>query len=360
MQSALDAARAVRGSTSPNPWVGAIVVREGRIISTGATSPPGGPHAEAAALAGVDARGATLYVTLEPCAPFPGKRTLPCAEAIRQAGIARVVVALEDPDPNVAGRGIAILRQAGIDVVVGDGRDAAIDLLRPYLKHRQKRLPYVIAKYAASLDGRIATASGDSHWLTGEVARNRVHHQRAWVDAIIVGSSTALADDPRLTARPDGVLSNHQPARIVVDSHGRLPASAALLHAPGTTIVATTSAANAAWKSAIAAAGAEVIECHPSPAGLDLGELLHTLAERGIMSLWAEGGGTLLGSLFDGGWVDEAWVFLAPIILGGASVPAVNGFSAPTIAEATRLRDVIVESLHPDVLIRGYTGTWSP
>ncbi len=171
MARALAAARQVRGFTSPNPWVGAVIVRDGEILSVGATSPPGGPHAEAAALAATQhARDADVYVTLEPCAPFPGKRTPPCAQALVEAGVRRVVIALEDPDPGVRGRGIALLRESGIGVEVGDGNTEARALLRPYVKHRQSGLPYVILKFAASLDGRVATASGDSKWVTGEAA----------------------------------------------------------------------------------------------------------------------------------------------------------------------------------------------
>lgn len=360
MQQALDAARAVRGHTSPNPWVGAVLARDGHVIATGATAPPGGPHAEAAALAGADARGATLYVTLEPCAPFPGKRTRPCAEVITEAGVSRVVIALEDPDPNVRGRGIAILRSAGIEVDTGDGHDDALALLRPYLKHRTTGVPYVIAKYASSLDGRIATASGESKWLTGESARDRAHRERAWVDAVMVGSGTALADDPALTARPAGVEADRQPIRIVLDARGRLPATARLLHQPGHVIVATTAAAPGTWKQSIARSGAHLIECEPAATGVNLGQLLRTLAQRGIMSIWAEGGGTLLGALLEGDHADELWAFVAPVILGSAGLPAVNGFAAETMAGALRLHDVLIEPLHPDVLIRGYTGTWSP
>jgi diaminohydroxyphosphoribosylaminopyrimidine deaminase/5-amino-6-(5-phosphoribosylamino)uracil reductase len=360
MSIALDAARGVRGYTSPNPWVGSVVTRDARIVSTGATAPPGGPHAEAAALAGIDARGATLWVTLEPCAPFPGKRTRPCAEVIVEAGVSKVVIALEDPDPNIRGRGIAILRDAGIHVETGDGHAQALDLLRPYLKHREIGMPYVIAKYAASLDGRIAAASGESKWITGGRARERVHAERAWVDAVLVGTGTALADDPSLTARPGGVETVRQPIRIVVDAHGRLPAAAKLLHAPGHAIIATTAAADAAWKRAITATGATIIECEPAETGVNLHQLLRTLARRGIMSIWAEGGGSLTGSLFEGGHVDEVWAFIAPIILGSDSIPAVSGFTARHMAEALRLRDVVIEPLHPDMLIRGYTGAWSP
>lgn len=360
MRAALDAARAVRGYTSPNPWVGAALVRDGRVIATGATSPPGGPHAEAAALAGVDARGSTMYVTLEPCAPFPGKRTRPCAEAIVEAGVAKVVVALEDPDPNVRGRGIAILRTAGIQVETGDGHGEALALLRPYLKHRQTGSPYVIAKYAASLDGRIASASGDSKWITGEIARERVHAERAWVDAVMVGSGTVLADDPALTARPGGSEAAHQPIRIVVDARGRLPDTARILHGPGHAIVATTAIADLAWKRAIAATGAQLIDCEASDGGLNLAHLLRILARRGVMSVWAEGGGTLLGSLLDGGLADELWAFVAPVILGNGGVPAVSGFTAQHMADALRLSEVVIEPLQPDVLVRGYTGAWSP
>jgi diaminohydroxyphosphoribosylaminopyrimidine deaminase/5-amino-6-(5-phosphoribosylamino)uracil reductase len=188
MQQALELAASVRSGALANPWVGAVVVRAGEVIATGATQPPGGPHAEADALGGVDARGATLYVTLEPCAPFEGKRTPPCSDAIVAAGVARVVVAMEDPDPRTEGRGTDRLRAAGIEVEVGDGREAAVALLRPWLKRQQTGLPYVIAKFAASLDGRTATRTGDSKWITGEAAREMGHRQRAWVDAILVGS----------------------------------------------------------------------------------------------------------------------------------------------------------------------------
>ena len=360
MQQALDAARAVRGYTSPNPWVGAVLVRDGQVVAIGATAPPGGLHAEAAALAGVDAGEATLYVTLEPCAPFPGKRTRPCAELIAEAGVSKVVIALEDPDPNVRGRGIAILRGAGIEVETGDGHEEALELLRPYLKHRMTGLPYVIAKYASSLDGRIATASGESRWLTGEYARERAHRERAWIDAVMVGSGTVLADDPALTARPGGIESDRQPIRIVLDARGRLPATARLLHEPGHVIVATTAAAPAAWKHSIAASGAHLIECEPAPTGVNLDQLLHALAQRGIMSIWAEGGGTLLGALLEDNHADELWAFIAPVIIGSGGIPAINGFTSDAMVEALRLHDVVIEPLHPDVLVRGYTGIWSP
>jgi len=358
MQQALDAALAVRGATSPNPWVGAVLVRDGHVIATGATAPPGGPHAEAAALAGVDARGATLYSTLEPCFPFDGKRTRPCSQTIVEAGVAKVVIALEDPDPNVRGRGIAHLQDAGIQVEVGDGHDEAVRGLRPYLKHRQTGLPYVIAKFAASLDGRIAANSGDSKWITAEAARDLSHHQRAWVDAVIAGSGTVVADNPALTARPGGELAPRQPLRIVVDGRRRVPPDASVFAQPGESLLVTTPGAPAAWSDAIAATGAQVLECEAADLGVNLQQLLRVLGQRGILSLWAEGGAGLLGSLFDGGHVDEVWAFLAPKIIGGVGPAAVAGHGVNFVADATRLRDTEILRLGDDTLIRGYTGGW--
>lgn len=361
MTRALNAARGVRGFTSPNPWVGAVIVRDGEVLAAGATSPPGGAHAEAAALASTaDARGGDVYVTLEPCAPFPGKRTPPCAQALVDAGVRRVVVALEDPDPNIRGRGIELLRAAGVVVEVGDGREQALALLRPYIKHRETALPYVIAKFAASLDGRVAAASGDSRWITGEAARDRSHRERAWVDAIMVGSGTVLADDPSLTARPGGALATRQPVRVILDARGRVSPDAALFKQPGHTIVATSARVPRAWKSAVAAAGAQLIECEAGESGVNLHQLLSTLAQRGILSIWAEGGATVLGALIDGEHADEVWAFIAPVVIGGGGFAAVAGRGAATMSDALRLRESELEVIPPDVLIRGYTGTWEP
>lgn len=358
MQRALDLAASVRGSTSPNPWVGAVVVREGRVVSEGATAPAGGPHAEAAALAGVNAHGCALYVTLEPCTPFPGKRTPPCAEAIVAAGCRRVVVAMEDPDPGVRGRGTALLREAGIEVEVGDGGEAARDLLRPYTRHRLTGRPYVIAKFAASLDGRTATRTGESKWITGEAARDRAHRERAWVDAILVGSGTVLADDPALTARPGGVTAARQPLRVVLDGRGRTPPGARLLREAGQTLIATTCDADPAWRRAMAEQGAEVWDCGASE--VDLAQLMDELGARGVLSVWAEGGATVLGALFDGGHVDEVWAFIAPLIIGGDGPGAVGGEGAALVAQAWRLEAPRVEVIGPDVLLRGYTRSWPP
>ncbi len=357
MRMALEASLAVRGTTSPNPWVGAVVVRDGEVAGVGATEPPPGRHGEAVALdaAGPRAAGAELYVTLEPCVPFPGKRTPPCSTRIIDSGLQRVHVAQVDPDDRVAGQGVAALKAAGIEVVVGDGEGETFDALRPYIKHRRTGTPHVIAKFAASLDGHTATASGDSKWITGESARDLAHRQRAWVDVVMAGSGTVLADDPSLTARPGGVAAERQPVRLVVDSRGRISPNARLFSEPGAVLIATTSDSTAAWRRQIAAAGAQIIECERDATGLNLFQLMQTLGQRGTLSIWAEGGSTLLGSLFDAGLVDELWAFLAPIVLGGAhALPAVAGDGAASVLDAWRLERLAVESAGEDILVRGF------
>ncbi len=353
MRAALDASRAVRGATSPNPWVGAAVVRDGALIAVGATEPAGGRHAEAVALAAAgEARDADVYVTLEPCIPFAGKRTPACSSALITAGVRRVVVAREDPDQHVAGRGIAALRAAGITVEVGDGAAEATALLRPYLKHRQTGRPYVIAKWATSLDGRLGAPG--IRWLTSEAARARVHEDRAWVDAVLVGVETVLADDPALTARPGGVVASRQPVRIVLDSRGRTPPGAAVVSGPGRAILAVGRNAPVAWRSAITAAGAQVIELDETPNGLDLEQLLVVLGQRAILSVIVEGGAAILGSFLRDELADEVHCYVAPLLLGAAGLAIDSG------RLAFRLEDVQVERLDPDVLIRGYTGAWKP
>ncbi len=360
MARAIEAATRVRGFTSPNPNVGAALVMGERVVAVGATAPYPGAHAEAQVLEDGVFPGATLYVTLEPCTPFAGKRTPPCSEAIIKARIGRVVVAMEDSDPNVRGRGIARLREAGVTVEAGDGGEEVARLLRPYTRQRQTGMPYVIAKFAATLDGRTATASGDSKWITGETARNRGHEQRAWVDAVIVGSGTVIADDPSLTARPGGLLSPRQPVRIILDGRGRIPAQASVFGQPGITIVATTRASSPAWRASITSAGGTILECEPADPGVNMQQLMRVLGARGILSVWVEGGPQVLGSLFDEGLVNETWAFIAPKILGGDARTAVAGLGVPFVADAHQLREIQVERLGDDVLVRGYTGEWEP
>ncbi len=356
MTRALALARRALGATSPNPAVGAVIVApDGSILGEGFTRPPPGPHAEVVALEQADqsARGAALYVTLEPC-PHHG-RTPPCTDAIIAAAIAQVHVALLDPDPQVDGLGRQTLEAAGIAVTVGEGEAESRRILEAYLKHRTQALPFVIAKFAASLDGRIAAASGDSRWVAGPEARAWAHQLRTQVDAVLVGSSTVVIDDPLLTARPDDREAERQPLRVVVDTRGRTPAMARVLGGVGPTLVATAADAPPAWRAALEATGAEVLAFPRDGEHVDLRVLLQELARRDIVALLVEGGGVILGSFFDRALVDKVHAVIAPVIVGAADAPAaVAGRGAYRIADALRLRDITVERLGEDILVTGY------
>jgi diaminohydroxyphosphoribosylaminopyrimidine deaminase/5-amino-6-(5-phosphoribosylamino)uracil reductase len=355
MQRALALAGQALGRVSPNPAVGAVLVRDGRVVGEGFTRPPGGPHAEVVALeqAGEAARGAALYVSLEPCC-HQG-RTPPCTEALIAAGVVEVHMAILDPDPNVNGCGRKELEAAGIAVQVGEREEEARRLNEAYIKHRTTGLPFVIAKFAASLDGRIAAASGDSRWISGPESLEWAHEQRTAVDAIMVGANTIVVDDPQLTARPGGQESERQPLRVVVDSGNCTPANASVLQGPGRALIATGSRSDPSWRQALEAAGAEVLVLPADGDSLDLRPLLKALAERGVLSLLVEGGGILLGSFFDQGLVDKVQVIIAPMIIGAAEAPAaVAGRGAHRLAQAWRLREVTVERLGDDTLIMGY------
>lgn len=359
MARALELARSVLGTTSPNPAVGAVVVKDGRIIGVGSTRPPGGPHAEIVALheAGEAARGASLYVTLEPCCHYG--RTPPCTDAIIRAGIAAVHIALRDPDRRVNGGGIARLREAGLMVEVGDGAEEAARLLEGYLKHRTTGRPFVIAKFAVTLDGKIATTSGDSRWITGPEARAWVHEQRCQVDAIMVGSGTVLVDDPELTARPGGNIASRQPLRVVADSRGRISPEAKVLHGPVRTLIATTEASPERWRQLLRAQGAEVLVLPTRDGHLDLDVLLLELGRRGVLTLLVEGGATLHGAFFDRRLVDKVEAFIAPKIVGGDAPGPVLGRGIACMAAAIELRDLVLERLGCDILISGYP-LWQP
>ena len=302
MQRAIDLARQALGTTSPNPPVGAVVVRGGETVAEGFTLPAGQRHAEIVALqqAGELSQGATLYTTLEPCCHFG--RTPPCTQAIIAAGIQRVHLAAIDPNPRVSGCGRAELEAAGLEVAVGEESDAAQVLYEAFAKHITTGLPFVTAKFAMSLDGKIATHTGDSKWITGPEARGVVQQMRRECDAVMVGVNTVLADDPQLTARDlQGKSLPRQPIRVVLDSHCRTPPESKLMREPGTIIIATSSEdAPALLVARLEAAGAEV---YLGPAGrdgrVDLPSLLAKLGHRGVVSLVAEGGGMVLGSLFD-------------------------------------------------------------
>ncbi|MXY60375.1 MAG: bifunctional diaminohydroxyphosphoribosylaminopyrimidine deaminase/5-amino-6-(5-phosphoribosylamino)uracil reductase RibD [Chloroflexi bacterium] len=352
MQRAVELAREAVGNTSPNPPVGAVLVRDGRVVGEGRTQPPGGLHAEAEALrmAGDAARGADLYVTLEPCAHHG--RTPPCADALVEAGVASVHVAAMDPAPHTAGRGVEHLREAGIPVTVDGGSSETQQLVEAFAKHINTGLPFVVAKFAMSLDGKIAARSGDSRWISNETSRREAHRLRAEADAVMVGIGTALADDPLLTVRDAPLPARGQPLRVVVDSAGRLPASAAMLTEEGTTLLAVASVEAA---HAVEALGAETIAAPGVDGRIDLPQLLAELGARDVMSLLVEGGAALLGALFESGLVDKVVAFVAPVVIGGDGVPGpIGGAGAERMADALRLRDVTYTELDGDMMVVGY------
>lgn len=356
MRRALALGWGALGGTSPNPAVGCVVARDGAVVGEGYTQPPGGNHAEAEALAraGALARGATMYVTLEPCNHHG--RTPPCADAVIAAGVGEVVVATRDPNPNVAGGGIARLEAAGIRARLGDGGQEARRLIEGFAKHSATGMPFMTAKFAMSLDGKIASRSGDSKWISGRESRAYAHTLRARSDAIMVGIGTALADDPRLTARDGaGNAAGRQPLRVVLDSRGRLPASARMLSAPGKTLIATTQGAGG-----IAGDGGrvEMVALPSGEGGVDLRALLALLGERGVVNILVEGGGGVLGTLFDMRLVDKVVAFVAPVIIGGsAAASPVGGLGAETMRESARLRDVATRRFGADTAIIGYCGS---
>jgi diaminohydroxyphosphoribosylaminopyrimidine deaminase / 5-amino-6-(5-phosphoribosylamino)uracil reductase len=352
MRLALLEARSALGISSPNPAVGAVLVVDGRVVGRGHTQRLGDAHAEIMALrdAGEAARGATMYVTLEP--HNHQGRTPPCTEAIIEAGVSTVHYALEDPNPEVSGAGGRRLRAAGLEVTSGDGALESAILLEGYLKHRRTGMPAVVVKFASSLDGRIASASGDARWVSGPEAREWVHRLRTRVDAIMVGSGTVLTDDPELTARPATANTPHQPLRVVVDSHGNVPATARVLGSGS--LVATTQASTPAWRTAIEETGAEVVVLPEADGHASVEALLLALGERGILTVMVEGGAGFLGSLFDQRRVDRLYAVIAPVVIGAREAPAaVAGKGAQVMADAPRLHDLTVEHLGDDTLIAG-------
>jgi diaminohydroxyphosphoribosylaminopyrimidine deaminase / 5-amino-6-(5-phosphoribosylamino)uracil reductase len=352
MARALALGRRARGRTAPNPWVGCVLVRDGEVVGEGATEPPGGPHAEAVALgaAGERARGATAHVTLEPCSHHG--RTPPCADALVAAGVARVVVALEDPDPVVAGTGLAHLRAHGVDVTVGEGAEEAARDLLPYLVHRRLGRAATVVKLAASIDGRTAAADGSSQWITGPEARADVHRRRAESQAVVVGSGTALADRPTLTARDVAAPPACQPLRVLLDGRGRVPADGPLFDpALAPTLVLTTGAAPDDAVAAWWRAGADVHALPPAPDGdgVDLVAALALLGRRGVLQALVEPGPTLAGALVDAGLVDRLLLYVGPALLGIDGRPSFATAGPATIADASRWRLVDVARVGDDV-----------
>lgn len=334
MRQALALARRGVGRTSPNPAVGAVVVRAGKVIGTGWHHAAGEPHAEVLALRGVSARGATLYVTLEPCCTQG--RTPPCTEAIIAAGIRRVVVAAQDPNPRHRGNGLRLLRRAGIQVECGVLAAEAQALNPAFNKWITTGLPLVTAKAAMSLDGKIATPTGDSQWITSPAARTVAHRLRAGADAVMVSAGTVVADDPRLTLRHG--VRGRQPWRVVVDGKGRSPRTAKLFTDAWRhrTIMVTTSISEPAWRRSLALRGVTVLVVRREGTHVAMTAMLRALGALEITSVLVEGGGGLLGALFDEGQVDRVAMFYAPKIIGGleARVP-VEGRGVRAVAQAS-------------------------
>ncbi len=352
MRRALRLAARGRGHVSPNPLVGAVVVKRGRVVGEGYHQQVGGPHAEVHALrdAGGKARGATVYVTLEPCCHHG--RTPPCTEALIAAGVARVVAAVGDPDPRVNGRGVKALRKAGIEVEVGVLEREARRLNEAYFKRVTTGLPFVSLKAAMSLDGKIATATGESKWITGEKARAFGHRLRAEHDAVLTGIETVLADDPELTVR---LARGRNPLRVVADSRARTPATARIIHADDRpAIIAVTDRAPASRTRALAAAGAEVWTLPAHEGRVDLEALLRRLAEHGVQSVLLEAGGTLAAAALAANLVDRLYLFVASCLVGGAHARTpVEGPGAPRLDECWRVQNLRTRRVGEDVLIMG-------
>ena len=350
MRHALVLAARALGTSWPNPAVGCVIVsRDGIVLGRGRTGRGGRPHAETVALAqaGEAARGATAYVTLEPCAHH-GK-TPPCAEALVEAGVARVVAALEDPDPRVSGKGILRLKQAGVEVVMGTASREAAELNAGFLKRIRTGLPLVTLKIAQSLDGKTASATGDSKWITGEAARHYGHLLRARSDAILVGVGTALADDPQLTCRLPG-LEDRSPIRVVLDSRLRLMETSQLVQTARQTptLVFTTSDGG----GPLEANGAEVVKVARDVRGRPaLEAVLAELGRRGVTRLLVEGGATVHAAFLDHGLADRIEVFTSPIVLGAAGQNAVDSLAALTLGEAPRFRVAARYRLGADLLV---------
>lgn len=344
MKLALELARRGQGWVEPNPMVGAVVVQEDKVVGEGYHEKFGGHHAEVHALrqAGERANGATLYVTLEPCCHH-GK-TPPCTEAVIAAGIRTVIVAGPDPNPLVAGKGLEALRAAGLEVHSGFYRDAAEQLNAPFFKLMKTGKPYVIAKWAMTLDGRIATATGDSKWISNETSRAKVHELRGRMDAIIVGIGTVLADDPHLTARPPGP---RVATRVVLDSKLRLPLFSKLMNTVNEApiiVVHQTKGATLADSELLYLTGSrtKVME-----------QLMAELGRKRMSNVMIEGGAQVLGVAIDAGLVDEVWVFVAGQIIGSGQAPGpVSGHGAALLKDAMKLGPLEVESLAGDVLLR--------
>ncbi len=353
MKLALKLAARGRGKTSPNPLVGAVIVKEGEIVGRGYHQKAGEPHAEINALkeAGERAKGATLYVTLEPCDHY-GK-TPPCTEAIIDSGLKRVVIAMEDPNPRVQGAGIKRLQATNLEVKVGVLAEQAKKLNEVFVKYITTKTPFVVLKNAVSLDGKIATRTGDTKWITGKQSRQIVHRLRDWLDGILVGRGTVAADNPRLTARlPEG---GNDPTRIILDSKLEIGQQARVINQQSTaeTIIATTKQADIEKKKQLEQVGVKILEAGEEQ--VDLSYLLDKLGELEITGLLVEGGGQVNTSFWEEELVDKLYYFLAPKIIGGEeAVPVVAGKGVAKVKDSIGIADKEIKEVGEDILITGY------
>ncbi len=361
LRRAIELAALARGRTSPNPLVGAVLVKGDRVIGEGFHEAVGMPHAERTALADCkeDPAGATLYVSLEPCA-HQG-RTPPCTQAIVEAGIGRVVIASDDPTDKASGRGLGVLRDEGVKVEVHDGDVAAAARLlnQPFRKHARTGRPLVVFKSAMTLDGKVATRTGDSQWISGEASRARAHRWRAESDAVAVGIGTALMDDPQLTARVEGVA--RQPRRVVFDSEARLPISSRLVRGVADvplTVVCSRAASRTAVQS-LESAGVDVIVATGQNEGARVASALDELGAADVQSLLLEGGPHVAGAFLEAGEIDEVRIFVAPLLVGGLDAKtAVEGLGMQDIADAARAEAVEVDRIEDDMLVTARLREW--
>lgn len=356
MELALQCAANVRGFTSPNPPVGAVLVNDNRVVSTGSTQPAGGPHAEIQAInsAGDLATGAILYVTLEPCCHYG--RTAPCTEAIISAGIREVHIATNDPNPIVSSKGIKQLQSNGIKVYLGELKDEADQMIEAHSKFILEKIPFITTKFAMTLDGKIATKTNDSKWISGESSRKHVHELRSFSDAILIGINTLLLDDPRLTVRL-GNDSQHynQPLRVIVDSNLKVPFDAKVFSEPGKNLIATLKESEKSHKIQTLYKNTEIVVVPEHNGRVDLDILMRKLGEREITSLLVEGGSEIFGSFFDLHLVDKVLVFLAPKIIGGSeSLSPIGGRGVDMISKGLTLKNLSHEKFEDDLVITGY------
>lgn len=363
LEQTLELAERGRGRTSPNPVVGAVVVKDDEVLGRGYHHEYGGPHAERIAIESCskDTTGATIYISLEPCA-HEGK-TPPCTQAIIDAGIARVVYASDDPTEKASGRGPGILRDEGIVVEQAQGELAAKARLinQPFRKHAKTGRPHVLFKSAMTLDGKVATASGDSQWISGEASREVAHNFRSQVDAIAVGIGTALSDDPQLTARPEGKTNERQPTRVIFDSEARLPLDGAIVQSAREVPVIVVASRGAPREAMIhlEAVGVDVIVASGENEAARVISALNELGQRNIQSLLLEGGPHLAGAFFEAGEVDYMTTFVAPIVLGGKQArAAVEGSGVEKIADAYHALAMQCDPIGEDLLITARMREW--